>query len=177
MNQTRIFTTPKLEKVVKEYISDNGKTENKYLGEGASTLTHVSHKKCWVIINKPTQYIVILPNVRQKDTKNITSIFKKTLYEQLIYDGIKVEYSLIEQLIGEINLYKNDNDENTNISLNKIISYFDDYWKYEFGNFDNMPFREITGRANSLPIKQLHWLFPKEKMNELLTACIKLNNL
>lgn len=106
-----------------------------------------------------------MPNIKKADLKNISLIFKKTFHEQLIYDGIKVDYRLIEKIIGKINLCETDNDKNANGTLNNILPYFED-WKYEFGNFENMPFRELNGRLNNQPNKQLNWLYPKEKMNE-----------
>jgi len=163
MNKTKLFTTRKLEKIITEFISEDEKFENKYLGDWVATLFYVNHKKCWLIINKLTKYILILPDIKKADTKNISSIFKSTFYEQLIHDGIKADYKLIDEIIGEINLCKSDNDRSSIGSLNSILPYFED-WKYEFGNFDNMPFQILNGRLNQLPNKQLNWLFPKEKM-------------
>ena len=169
MSKTKIYTTRKLEKSVVEFISENENFENEYLGDWSSTLFHVSHKKCWLIINKPTKYILILPNIKKTDFKNISSIFKKTFHEQIINDRIKVEYEIIEKIIGEINLCETDNDRSINGTLNNILPYFED-WKYEFKDFENMPFRELNGRLNGQPNKQLNWLFPKEKMNEMIKA-------
>ena len=42
MNQTKIYTTRKLEKVAKEFMSQNNKTENEYLGDWTATLFYVS---------------------------------------------------------------------------------------------------------------------------------------
>ncbi len=92
MNQTRIYTTRKLEKVIKGFISKNKKNENEYLGDWTATIFYVNHKKCWLIINKLTRYLLILPNVKKTDLKNISSIFKETFYSQLIYDGIVTEF-------------------------------------------------------------------------------------
>jgi hypothetical protein len=169
MTKTKLFTTRKLEKIVSEFITENEKFKNEFLGDWTSTLFYVSHKKCWLIMNKQTKYIVILPNIKKSDVKNISSIFKKTFHEQLIHDGIRVDYELIEKIIGEVNLCETDNDKSANGTLNNILPYFED-WKYEFGNFENMPFRELNGRLNGQPNKQLNWLFPKEKMNEMIKA-------
>ncbi len=168
---TTIYATRKLEKNIAEIIVKNEKSKkNEYLGDWSATLFYISRKKCWLIINKRTKYVVILPNVKKADLNNIPSIFKKTFYQQLIYDGIKTDYLTIERMIGDVILCETDNDKQTNGSLNVILTYFDEYWKYEFGHFDNMPFREITGRINSLANKQLDWLYPKEKMNEMIKA-------
>ena len=167
MNRTSIYTTRKLEKTVKEFISENEQNTNEYLGEWTATLFYVSHKKCWLIINKLTKYLLILADIKKSDLKNISKIFKETFYAQLIYDGIVVEYELIEKIIGEIELLETNNDRSTNGSLNNCLLYFDD-WKYEYGDFENMPFRDLNNRLNSSPNKMLNWLYPKEKMEELI---------
>lgn len=77
MSNTKIYTTRKLEKIVAEFIIENEKIENEYLRDWTSTLFYVSHKKCWLIINKPTKYVLILQNIKNSDLKNISSIFKK----------------------------------------------------------------------------------------------------
>ena len=169
MIETKIYTTRKLEKVTKEFISENNETENEYLGDWTSTLFYVSHKKCWLLINKLTKYLLILPNVKKSDLKNIASIFKETLYSQLTYDGIITEFGLVEKIIGEIKLCETNNDRSVNGSLNNCLLYLED-WKYEFGDFENMNFRDLNGRLNSSPNKMLNWKYPKEKMDEMINA-------
>jgi IS30 family transposase len=87
----------------------------------------------------------------------------------LIYDGIIVDYKIIEKMLGEIILCETNNDRSVNGSLNNILLYFEE-WKYDYGNFDNMPFRELNNRLNHLPNKMLNWQLPQEKMNELMKA-------
>jgi hypothetical protein len=169
MSKTKIYTTRKLEKITKEFISENDTNDNEYLGEWTSTLFYVSHKKCWLLINKMTKYLLILPNIKKTDLKNISSIFKESFYAQLTFDGIIIKYELVETIIGEIKLYETDNDRSTNGSLNNCLLFLED-WKYEFGDYDNMNFRDLNGRLNSSPNKMLKWKYPKEKMNEMLKA-------
>ena len=64
---------------------------------------------------------------------------------------------------------RNQNDRSVNGSLNNCLLYLDD-WKYEFGDFENMPFRDLNNRLNSSPNKMLNWKYPKEKMDELIKA-------
>ena len=169
MSKTKIYTTRKLEKITKEFISENDTNENKYLGDWTSTLFYVNHKKCWLLINKMTKYLLILPNVKKTDLKNISSIFKESLYAQLTFDGIIIKYDLVEKIIGEIKLYETNNDRITNGSLNNCFLFLKD-WKYEFGDYENMNFRDLNGRLNSSPNKMLKWKYPKEKMNEIIKA-------
>jgi hypothetical protein len=169
MNQTKIYTTRKLEKVTKEFISENDTIENEYLGDWTSTLFYVSQKKCWLLINKLTKYLLILPNMKKNDLKNLNSIFRETFYAQLVFDGIISDFELIEKIIGEIKLCETNNDRSTNGSLNNCLFQIED-WKYEFGSFENMNFRDLNGKLNSSPNKMLNWKYPKEKMNEMIKA-------
>jgi hypothetical protein len=169
MKQTNIYTTRKLEKVTKEFISENDTIENEYLGDWTSTLFYVSQKKCWLLINKLTKYLLILPNMKKNDLKNLTSIFRETFYAQLVFDGIITDFELIEKIIGEIKLCETNNDRSTNGSLNNCLFQIED-WKFEFDGFENMNFRDLNGRLNSSPNKMLNWKYPKEKMNEMIKA-------
>lgn len=169
MTKTKIYTTRKLEKVTKEFISENDTIENNYLGDWTATLFYVSHKKCWLLINKMTKYLLILPNVKKIDLQNLSSIFKETFYTQLVFDGIIIDNKVIEKIIGEIKLYETNNDRSTNGSLNNCLWQIED-WKYEFESFDAINFRDYNGRLNSSPNKMLNWKYPKEKMAEMIKA-------
>jgi len=167
MTHTKIFTTRKLEKAAKKIISENNSPNNEFLGNWNGTLFHVSHKKCWLIINKTTLYQLILPDIKNADLENHSKIFKETFYTQLKYDGIKTEFELIDKIIGEIVLCKTNNDRSLNSFLNNSLLNFK-HWKYQFGYFENMPFRELNRRLNNLPVKSLNWVRPKEKMAEMI---------
>jgi len=169
MNKTRIHTTRKLEKTIKEFITRNEQSESEYLGEWTATIFYVSRKKCWLIINKMTKYLLILADIKKTELKNISQIFKETFYSQLIYDGIIVDYQIIEKIIGKLELCETNNDRSTNGSLNNCLLFLED-WKYEYGNFDNMNFRDLNGRLNSSPNKMLNWKYPREKMEEMIKA-------
>jgi len=83
MTTTPIFTSRKLEKTI-DTISENQDFQNEYLGEWIANLFYVSHKKCWILINKKTKYILVLEDVKKSDLKKISKIFKETLFNQLI---------------------------------------------------------------------------------------------
>lgn len=167
MNQTKIHISRKLEKVAKEIISKNLEIDNEDLGDWAATLFYVSHKKCWLLINKHTRYLLILANITKSDLKNISSIFKETLYAQLTYEGIITKYELIKKIIGDIKFSETNNDKSSIGSLNNSVLYLE-HWKNEFGSFEKMNFRDLNARLNSSPNKLLNWKFPKDKMSELL---------
>ncbi|WP_034924817.1 DUF6933 domain-containing protein [Gillisia sp. CAL575] len=167
--ETQIYTTRKLEKLVHKYLSEENSNENNYLGKWSANIFYVNHKKCWILINKLTKYILVLSDIKQGDLNDISKIFTETFYSQLIYDGIIVEYDFIEKIVGKVELHKTDNDRSANGSLNNCLLYFDD-WKHQYVNFENMPFRDLNGRLNSSPNKMLNWKYPKEAMDKLLSA-------
>lgn len=169
MSLTTIYTSRKLEKVSKEFVSKFCMESNTYLGAWSATLFTVSRKKCWLLINKQTKYLLILADVKKSDLKNITTIFKATLYKQLTFDGIVIKFDVLEKMIGEVKLCETDNDRSANGSLNNCLFQMDD-WKRMYGNYENMVFRDLNNRLNSSPNKMLNWKYPKEKMGEMIKA-------
>ena len=171
MNQTSIFTTRKLEKSVKGFISKQSLVEEDSSGNWVANLFHVSHKKCWILIHQQTKYILVFPNVRKSDVENISTIFKEAFYGQLIYDGIFVDYDFVEKIIGDVNLKQTNNDRSSLGILNYCLSSFD-AWKEQFQTFENMPFRELNSRLNGIPYTFLNLKYPKEEMSVFLQELI-----
>lgn len=169
MSQTKIFITRKLEKAINEFIFENDSIENEYLGDWNCTLFHVSHKKCWILINNKTKYLIILPNVKKADSINLSSIFKDNFYAQLVYEGIKIEYELIDKIVGEIKLCETNINKSAIGSLNNSLVRIEN-WKLKFGNFENINFRDLNSRLNRLPNKMLNWKNPKEEMSEMIKS-------
>tara|TARA_R110002051_G_scaffold32647_2_gene73755 strand:- start:2044 stop:2571 length:528 start_codon:yes stop_codon:yes gene_type:complete len=172
MNYTQIYTTGKLEKTIQKSIVDKSETENKILGEWVATIFYVDRKKCWLIVNKLTKYLLILSDIKTPELNNITQIFTETLYSQLKNDGIEIDYETLSGLIGEIQLCKTNNDRSANGSLNNCMYSIED-WKMDYGNFENLPFRKINSGLNSSPNKMLEWKYPKEVMNEKIKAYVQ----
>jgi len=169
--ETSMYVSRKLEKIIKKFISNDVSQEENLLGMWNAHVFYVSRKKCWMIIHKTTRYVVVIADVKQIDVKNFTTVFTETLYSQLVYEEIRVDYSKLQTLIGEIKLNKTDNDRSANGSINNRIQDFE-YWIYEFGHFNNMPFRDLNGRLNNQVIEMFKWKKPKEMMAELLNALI-----
>ena len=169
MNQTQIYTTRKLEKTIKKSIVEKSESENKILGEWVATIFYVDRKKCWLIVNKLTKYLLILSDIKTSDLNNITEIFTKTLHSQLNNDGIEIDYGKLSELIGEIKLCETNNDRSANGSLNNCM-FSIDHWKMDYGSFENLPFRTINSGLNSSPNQMLKWKYPKEVMNEAIKA-------
>ncbi|PIB29436.1 hypothetical protein BFP77_06145 [Maribacter sp. 4U21] len=172
MNHTQIYTTRKLEKTIQKSIVGKSESENKILGEWVSTIFYVDRKKCWLIVNKQTKYLLILADVKASELNNITQIFTETLHSQLKNDGIEINYENLSRMIGEIKLCETNNDRSANGSLNNCM-YSIDHWKMEYGSFENLPFRKINSGLNSSPNQMLEWKYPKEVMYEKIKAYVQ----
>jgi len=164
---TSIFTTKKLEKTTRKIIVEKSIDNLSPLGKWNANIFYIDRKKCWLIVNSKTKYMLVLAGVTAVDLKNITTIFRETFYAQLIYDGIIIDYHKIDHLLGDILVHKTDNDRSANGSLNYALGDFD-YWHYEFGHFENMNFRNLNARLNNTPNEMFDYDLPKNIMAELL---------
>lgn len=167
MSKTTIYTTRKLEKTIKEYIIDSEELDDNYLGEWLATIFYVSRKKCWLMINKKTKYLLILSNIKKAQLVDISQIFKKTLYLQFVYEGITIDYEALEEIVGELKFHETNNDRSSNGSLNSSLLLLDQLIE-DFDDFENVPFRELNQRLNETPNKVLNWSFPQKIMNEMI---------
>jgi hypothetical protein len=172
MNCTQIYTTRKLEKTIQKSIVKKSETENKILGEWVATIFYVDRKKCWLIVNKLTKYLLILSNIKSSELNNITRIFTETLNSQLKNDGIEIDYKTLSELIGEIKLCETNNDRSANGSLNNCM-FSIEQWKIDYGSFENLPFRKINSGLNSSPNQMIEWKYPKEIMNDTIKAYVQ----
>lgn len=150
--KTPIHTSRKLEKLIKKHLSTNNPGRLSPLGKWNANIFYVDRKKCWLITNSLTRYSVLLTNIKNADLKNISTLFKNSLYTQLIYDGILMNSKELEQLIGDLELFPTDGDRKTIGSQNKML-YSLEYWKYQFGYIENMPVKDLAHRLNSYPFE------------------------
>ncbi|WP_117882284.1 DUF6933 domain-containing protein [Aureibaculum luteum] len=149
--RTPIHTSKKLEKLVKKLIQTNSKRECGILGKWNATVFYVDRKKCWLISNAKTQYLVILTGIKTTELKNIEEIFKNAFYGQLVYDGIITDFENLNEIIGELEFLPTDNDRKTMGFQNHRIRDLE-WWKDEFGSLENMPIKDLTNRLNTSPI-------------------------
>jgi hypothetical protein len=167
MSSTSIFTTRKLEKTVKGFLTKEVSENEDSFGGWVANLFHVSHKKCWILIHQQTKYILVFPNIRKPDLEDISTVFKEAFYGQLIYDGIFVDYDFIDKIIGDVNLRPTNNDRSSLGILNYCLENFDE-WKKQYVTFENMPFRDLNNRLNRIPYSFLKLKYPKEEMSVFL---------
>ena len=151
MKRTKIHTTKKLEKLIKKLITTDKKSDSGILGKWNATVFYINRKKCWLVTNGLTKYNVILTDIKVSDFKNIEQIFKETLFEQLIYDGIIIDYEKFNSIIGSLDFLPTDNDRKTTGFQNTNLHTLE-WWKIEFGNIKNMPIKDLTNRLNRIPI-------------------------
>ncbi|TXE14911.1 hypothetical protein ES692_17645 [Psychroserpens burtonensis] len=171
--QTKIHTSKKLEKLVKKLIRNDQNDEDGILGKWNATVFYVERKKCWLISNARSQYNVILSDIKKLDLDKIEEIFKNTLYAQLVYDGIIMDFNHLSTIIGGLNFQPTDNDRKTMGFQNHRLQDLN-YWKHEFGSLDNMPIKDLTNRINTSPIhigegqKMSDYTDPIEEIKKLL---------
>jgi len=149
--QTRIYTSKKLEKLVKKLIRTDLNDECGILGKWNATVFYINRKKCWLVSNAKTQYNVILSDIKTGDLNKIEEIFKNALYGQLVYDGIIMDFDYLCAIIGGLIFLPTDNDRKTTGFQNHRLQDLD-WWKHEFGNLENMPIKDLTNRINTCPI-------------------------
>ncbi len=82
----------------------------------------------------------------------IEQIFKKALYGQLTYDGVKMHFEDLNLIIGGLDFLPTDNDRPTTGFQNQRLNELD-WWKNDFGSLDNMPIKELTNRMNTSPVR------------------------
>ncbi len=167
---TAIFTTKKLEKTISKHITKDSIENTSFLGEWNANIFIINRKKCWLLMNFKTKYVLVLNDIKIKDVKNISTVFKENLYNQFIYDGIIIDYDLLDKMVGEVKLYSTNNNRKALGSINDYLRHYD-YWVYEYETYDNMNFKDLTSRLNTnLPNTLLKYDYPKNEMLKLINS-------
>lgn len=135
------------------------------LGKWTATYFNVSRKKCLIITNSTAKYTVLIAQITKSDFKNITELFISNLHQQLLEDGIDIEYQKIEALVGEVELMETDNDRQI-IGIQNSFNHNIEHWKDRYGDVENWPFRYLNKILNRIPYKQLDWENPNERMKK-----------
>lgn len=148
---TPIHTTKKLEKLIKTIVKPQ--STNDYcgiLGKWNATVFYVDRKKCWLLSNAKTRYVVILTDIKSSKLNTIDDLFKNAFYSQLVYDGIITDFERIDALIGNLDFLPTDNDRRTTGFQNHKLQDLK-MWHYQFGALEEMPMKELGSRMNRLP--------------------------
>lgn len=168
--ETVIFVTKKIEKTLTKHITKNTSKENIFFGEWNVNIFHAHRKKCWLLMNYKTKYVVVINGIKQSDIKNISTIFKENFYNQLIYDGIIIDYNLIDKNIGEIKLHSTNNNRSALGSMNDYLYHYKD-WLSRSNSYEDVNFKKITNKLNALlPSIILKFDYPKNAMIELISS-------
>jgi hypothetical protein len=170
--RTPIHTSKKLEKLVKKLIQLDFSGQCGILGKWNANVFYVDRKKCWIISNAKTQYLVILTDIKTADLKNIEEIFKNAFYGQLVYDGIITDFENVSSKIGGLDFLPTDNDRKTNGFQNHHLRQLN-WWKHEFGGLENMPIKDLSNRLNNSPIH----IGKGHKMSDYTDAIVEMKKL
>lgn len=160
--ETNIFLSKKLATVVPENLlktTDKEMIINHPFGKWNATLFYANRKKCLLLTNSTARYTVILEDFKKTDFADLSPILSITLFKQLQIDEIDIKNLNISDLIGDVNLFKTDNDKKIIGTQNYILENMN-YWNKNF-----VDFREINKIINNIPYSQLGWLNPKNGIN------------
>lgn len=169
---TKIYTTRKLERLIKKRMGTDANVDGGKLGKWNATVFYKDKKKCWLFTNGPTRYNVILTDIRAADVARIDTLFKEAFYGQLIYDGILVDYETVESMVGQLVFLPTDNDRSMTGFQNQRL-YDMEFWKYEFETLEDMPINDLTNRMNGCLIH----IGSGKKMSDLTTSIREMKKL
>lgn len=164
--KTKINISRKLESIVPKSL-----VNKKYLGlanplgKWTATVFYVSRKKCLMITNSTAKYTVFIERITSSVFKDFSKLFTQRLYNQLLEDGIEIDYKMLENLVGEVELIETDNDRKI-IGIQNSLNPNLEYWKEKYGHIDNWSFRHLNKIINGIPYKQIDYKSPREKMKE-----------
>lgn len=176
---TTIYTTKKLERLVKHLITSDKTTEEGVLGKWNATVFYVDRKKCWLITNEPTKYNVTLTDVNAAVSRNIDVVFINALYQQFLFDRIEIGLGQMASIIGQLHFKPTNNDRSITGFQNHRLQELEG-WKHEFGSLENMPMNELVHRMNTQPTpigkgrKFADFTNPIREMKNTLTSKVKL---
>ncbi|BAO76565.1 DUF6933 domain-containing protein [Winogradskyella sp. PG-2] len=164
---TEIFTTKKLEKIIKKKIDSQTIELENIFGKWNASVLFIAKKKYLIFVNAKTFYSVIIPQFSTKDLDKISELFLENFHAQLNFEKISLDFDLLKQNIGELRFRQTDNDKKVTGIINYYISKID-YLKYDYEIFNSMVIREMTKKLNITPFKQLNWKLPNEVMSEII---------
>ena len=165
---TEIFTTKKLEKIIHKKIENDVSLVENNFGNWNATIFYVAKKKCILFVNDVTFFSVIIPRFSMQDIDKIDEMFLDSLYSQLLFEKINIEFKTIAFKLGKIKFQSTNNNRKVIGILNYNIEKLN-YFKYEYPVFNSSVIREMTEKLNKTPFKQLDWKLPFEAMNSLLS--------
>jgi hypothetical protein len=164
---TTIFTTKKLEKIIKKKIEIQSIEVDNPFGKWNASVFFIAKKKCLIFVNAKSFYSVVIPRFSVKDLDKINELFLEYFYAQLRFEKIMTDFDILAKNIGELKFHSTDNDKKVTGIINYNISKLD-YFKYDYHIFNSMVIREMTKKLNNTPFKQLDWSFPNEAMNQII---------
>jgi IS30 family transposase len=164
---TEIFTTKKLEKIIKKRVENKTFNIENIFGKWNASVFFIAKKKCLIFVNSKSFYSFIIPKFSTTQLDNIHLFFLENFYAQLDFEKIEIDAEFLVNQVGDLKFYATDNDRKINGIINYNISKID-YLKYEYEIFNASVIRELTKKLNLTPFKQLGWKNPQEVMNQII---------
>ncbi|UJH92419.1 hypothetical protein LZ575_07855 [Antarcticibacterium sp. 1MA-6-2] len=132
-----------MKKLTKKLIatSDDENQEISILGKWNSNVFYVNRKK--LAGNKfPYKIFSYFVGYLSADHLRIDTIYKDSLFTQITYDGVFIELTVIDSLIGDLKFFPRDNDRRTIGFQNSIFQTLD-YRKEKYGKLENWCRRKL----------------------------------
>lgn len=148
---TRIYVSNKIQKGYKKLVLNSLPDKSNLIEHHNSWNANylaMFGKKCWLLTHTVTRYTVIVPDVKAKDLDGFLSMFRENMINQLIKKH-QVNPGKVHAFIGEVEFYPTNNDKSCIAYNNQRIQDLN-YWKYEFDEFDDLPFSRIGSNVNEL---------------------------
>jgi len=137
-----------------------------YLGSWHANLLHIDGKKCVMFVNDKTLFNFIAPNVKRKEIKNLSSMFKEHLMYALSFEGItdKTKEQIIKEY-SEIN-YSKTNSKKVLGSMNDLAFHYKDHILCEGGMLSALV-PSIINKLNHMPMGMLNYNYSSEELKSL----------
>ena len=173
---SRIYCTKKLQDfigIVQKELPNN--LNEISVNDWNAHIFFIDKRKCLIFVNNLTFYTLFLTNILKKDLKEIDTIFKKRLQEQLINDKIIESSELDESVFSEleINFYKTNNNRKVIGRINDFVAMFKVHCSYKYESLNEMNIIYENGLINKTPTGKLleekkSWSSPIQNLNEIL---------
>jgi len=173
---SRIYCTKKLQDFIGNVEKKLPENFDKIsMNDWNAHLFFIDKRKCLIFVNNLTFYTLFLTDILKKDLKEIDSIFKRRLQEQLVNDKIIESSELAESVFSEleINFYKTNNNRKVIGRINDFLDMFRIHCSYKYESLNEMNVVYENGLINNTPTEKLFdvkksWSSPILNVKEMI---------
>lgn len=173
---SRIYCTKKLQSFIglvdEKLPSDINEIS---INDWNAHLFFLDKRKCLIFVNNLTFYTIFLTDILKNDLKNIDSIFRKKLQEQLVHDKIINDSEFAESIFTrlELNFFKTNNNKKVIGRINDFSFMFKVHCFYKYDNVKAMNLVYENGLINQTPTGKLYetkkgWSSPIQNLKEII---------